>query len=447
MNNTRKHLIGVTLTVSCLAVVLAGNWARNSVDGVQAMSVVSSTSPVAEKAAVAGLTASTAESPEPSAIPADVYFEQLSEKLKSDYVDPIDDDSKLVTGAIKGMIASLNDPNCQFMEKDQYKAFMNARSGQYEGIGVELVFELSKEDRVATSKISTTVQADELTDVIRIPRIVVASVVPDSPAGRAGVKPGDWVQAVDGQWVINSDILKELRSVQVNVQKGKAKTTDLLNMKKKLRDLGKNSLLPLRALNRLTIGTTGSVKVTWNRGNRQVETIMSKAQSSEPLFSVGSDGVINLHIVNGQADDLKKAISGKNEVTIDLRGNVMGDFNAMKECMAVLAPTGTYGYVTREQGVKATPLMIKEGNPKPPKINLLVDSRTQNVAEIMALALSSKGIAKLAGEEMAGDRSVTEIVELPDKSAYTLVTGKYVVNKPIAKTTKPVVKSTGKVTK
>ncbi len=433
MNNTSKHLLGIATVFICMAAVMLGNIARSKVDSVPIVNVVDSTLPVPEKKqADPNLTASLTSDPATVKIPADIFFEQLSEKLKSDFVDPIEDDTKLVSGAIKGMVASLNDPVSIFLEQDQYRAFLEARSGTYQGIGVDLVFELSKEDRAAANKqTAANIKADDLVNVVRIPRLVVANVVPDSPADKAGVKVGDWVHSVDGQWVINSDILKQLREAQVSVQKGKMKPAVVLDLKRKLRDLTKDDLMPLRALDKLTIGKVGSLSVVWNRGPKQIDTRITRGVTKAPIISTSDVGAIRLQLVKGVEKELAAQTSGKSQVTIDLRGNVIGDFEAMKQCMAVLAPTGKYGYLTREHGETLKPLTIEKGNPNPPKVTFLVDSRTQNVAEIMALALSSKGTAKLSGEATSGDRSVTEIVELPDKSAYILVTAKYSVNPPI----------------
>lgn len=437
-NNTGRHLLGIASVIGCVGLVMLGNVARSNVDGVPLVNVINSTSPVpASKDAERSLTASLSSDPTTVKIPADIFFEQLSEKLKSDFVDPIDDDTKLVNGAIKGMIASLNDPVSVFMDQDQYRAFLEARAGKYEGIGVELVFELSKEDKAAANKqTAANLKAEDLAGVVRIPRLVVANVVPGSPADKAGVKVGDWVHSIDGQWVVNSDILKQLREAQINVQKGKAKPEVVSELKKKLRTLSKNNLMPLRALDKLTIGTTGTMTIVWNRGNKQVETRISRAMTEFPLINATSGGAIRLQLVKGIDKELSKLIQGKSQVTIDLRGNTIGDFEAMKQCMAVLAPSGKYGYLTREHGETLKPLTVENGNPRPPKVTLLVDSRTQNVAEVMALALSSRGAAKLAGEATSGDRSVTEIVELPDKSAYVLVTAKYAATPP-AKPAKP----------
>jgi carboxyl-terminal processing protease len=419
----KKHLYAVGVVLVGIVAVNAGNLLRQKIDDGNANFAIP------EASRENGTEAKpdwVSREPQPE-IPLSSYFDQLCELLMKVYVDPVKDDHKFVEGAIKGMVASLNDPNCTYMEPKAFQSFMNARSGKFEGIGADLVFELSAEDRARTGTLaSRSMAAEEVTDVIQIPRLVVAWVVPGGPADKAGVRAGDWVDSVDGRWVMNSDILKQLRALQLKVQSGKAQNTELTALRKKLRDESKNSLVPGRALERLSMGTSGSLKVKWNRGNKSFETNITRQSSSCPLFSVGTDGVIRLQFLSGQAEELKNAIRGKQQVTIDLRGNVIGDLKAVRECIGVVAPAGTYGYLVRDRGVKNAPLKVLTGNTHPPKLTLLVDSRTRNAAEIFALALSSRGKAKLSGQAMADDRSVTEVIELPDKAGYTLVTAKYV---------------------
>jgi C-terminal processing protease CtpA/Prc len=62
---------------------------------------------------------------------------------------------------------------------------------------------------------------------------------------------------------------------------------------------------------------------------------------------------------------------------------------------------------------------------------LLTDRTTCGAAEIFALALSSKGLAKLSGGEMGGDRDIYDIVELPDGTGYTLVTSRFKPGLPV----------------
>ena len=73
-----------------------------------------------------------------SEIPAGDFFYELTEKLKDVYVEPITSEQKLASGAVRGMIGYLGDPNSTFMDKDEFRAYLSARQGKYEGIGADL---------------------------------------------------------------------------------------------------------------------------------------------------------------------------------------------------------------------------------------------------------------------------------------------------------------------
>ena len=420
MSHITRSFIASGAVLLSVGVVLGGNLRRSQVDQGAIPSVGQIASPSGSEAG--DLLASKGNQ-----IPEVNYYESVAELLKSEYVDPVTDDGKLVAGAIKGMVASLNDPNCTFMDPKEFKAFTNARTGNYEGIGAEMILTTDPQDKPQPNAASD--DEDPVADPtggIRIPRLVVALVVPGGPADRAGVKVGDWVDSLDGKWVVNGAPFRRLAQLQLRVQKGKATVQDLNHLRQELRLKARASTIPGRAKDKLTIGTSGSVSVKWMRGQTLFTTQIDKESCRLPNILGGStDGPVRLRFVPGEAARLKQAVAHKAQVVLDLRGNVMGDFKSMKDCLAVVAPPGSYGFVEREQVPREAPMDIKEGNPRAPQISLLVDSSTRNAAEIFALALSAKGRAKLSGTAMAGDRSITEVVALPDGGGYTLVKGRF----------------------
>jgi len=362
-------------------------------------------------------------------IPEANYFESLAELLKTKFVDPVTDDKKLVYGAIRGMVSSLNDPNSTYMDPEEFRVFNGERDGKYEGIGADMVLVSDSKEPAAGQGLGAP--EDEESDAagaVHIPRLVAAFVVPGGPADRAGVKAGDWVDGVDGKWVINSGPIRRLMQLQNLVQKGKATVLDYNRLRQELRLKSRSSMLPTRAKNRLTVGASGTVAVRWMRGATLLTTMIQKGKCSvaDSLDAPG-DGVLRIRFVPGEAGRLRQAVSQRSQIVLDLRGNVFGDFASMKECIAALAPTGTYGYVEREHGAKETALTIDAGSRRGPRLTLLVDAWTRGTAEVFALALSAKGVAKLSGTAMAGDRSITEVVTLPGGAGYTLVTGRYSV--------------------
>lgn len=93
--------------------------------------------------------------------------------VENEYVDPVDR-SKLVEGAISGMVGSL-DPHSSYMPPREYKQLQEDTEGRFAGIGVEV----------------------ELRD----DSIVILATIESSPAEHAGLRSGDRIVAVDGQTI------------------------------------------------------------------------------------------------------------------------------------------------------------------------------------------------------------------------------------------------------
>jgi carboxyl-terminal processing protease len=96
---------------------------------------------------------------------ADVYG-----LIKSDYVEPVED-KKLLSEAITGMVASL-DPHSVYLDKKAYKEMRESMQGRFVGLGIEV----STEDGY----------------------VKIVAPIEDSPAYRAGIKPGDLITRIDG---------------------------------------------------------------------------------------------------------------------------------------------------------------------------------------------------------------------------------------------------------
>jgi len=96
---------------------------------------------------------------------ADVYG-----LIKSDYVEKVDD-KKLLTEAISGMVASL-DPHSAYLDKRAYAELREGSQGKFVGLGIEIG---ESEDGY----------------------IKIVAPIEDSPAWRAGIKPGDLISRLD----------------------------------------------------------------------------------------------------------------------------------------------------------------------------------------------------------------------------------------------------------
>jgi len=107
-------------------------------------------------------------------------FAEVMERVKRDYVEPLDD-SRLVESAIRGMVSDL-DPHSQYLDADEYRDIRISTTGSYTGIGVEIA---------------------EIDGAIK-----VITPITGSPAARSGIRGGDQIVAVDGV-AVETDRLQE----------------------------------------------------------------------------------------------------------------------------------------------------------------------------------------------------------------------------------------------
>ena len=100
-------------------------------------------------------------------------FAEVLERVKRDYLEPIDD-AALLESAIRGMVSDL-DPHSEYLDASEYRDIRISTTGSYTGVGIEVA---------------------EIDDTIR-----VISPVAGSPAARAGIRSGDELVAVDGLFI------------------------------------------------------------------------------------------------------------------------------------------------------------------------------------------------------------------------------------------------------
>ena len=106
-------------------------------------------------------------------------FWQAWDIVHDQYLEQPVDDTRLMQGAISGMLDSLGDPYTSYMDPIEYEEQQQPLNGEYEGIGVYV---------------------DTSGDTL-----VIISAIPDTPAEAAGLKSGDQIIGVNGEDVTGID--------------------------------------------------------------------------------------------------------------------------------------------------------------------------------------------------------------------------------------------------
>jgi carboxyl-terminal processing protease len=115
-------------------------------------------------------TSVTLAAPDPGNVVNMNVFSEVFDQVRNNYVEPVTD-KQLVEGAIKGMLASL-DPHSSYMDAKEYREMMVQTRGEFGGLGMQVTMENGL--------------------------VKVISPIDDTPAAKAGIKPGDLILAIDG---------------------------------------------------------------------------------------------------------------------------------------------------------------------------------------------------------------------------------------------------------
>lgn len=302
--------------------------------------------------------------------------------MQSDFVNPSEvttDDMQY--GAIKGLVDSYGDPATVFLTPDETAAFNDTNEGKlFEGIGAELGYEDGN--------------------------IIVVSPIDGSPAKAAGIRPGDYILAVDDQEIKNGDNIYEV----VNMIRGESGSTVTLTVLHK--------------------GDLESTKIQIERGqitvpSMSLEYIDGIAYIDLTRFT-DSSYMSWINSWNDLVDDIVE--NGTKKVIIDLRGNPGGYFDAaVYAADDFLAGTEVVAYQEDGSGRKQTFSSTKGGDLTDVELVILVDAGSASASEILAGALSQNDVATVVGENTYGKGTAQAIEDFNDGSSLHVTVYKWLL--------------------
>lgn len=302
-------------------------------------------------------------------------FRKLSRVLKileEDYLFDYDIE-KLEDGAIKGMLSALKEPYTSYFNVEQTEEFLTETEGEYDGVGMYLTIDTTK----------------------NMP--VVLLPIKNSPAAEEGIKTGDYITEVDGEDVTSAS-LEEVASRL----KGKS-------------------------------GTKVKVKFVRIDDNGKVEKFEKELERRKidlyPFTYKVLDNDIGYVAFESfdekVADQFKTALKEmikKNKIKgliIDLRDNPGGLLTAASEIADELLPTGVITYTVDKKGNKE--YIYSDSKCINMPIVVIVNENSASASEITAAAIKDADNGKVVGTTSYGKGLVQEFKSLRD-GTYVKVT-------------------------
>lgn len=302
-------------------------------------------------------------------------FRKLSRVLKileEDYLFDYDIE-KLEDGAINGMLSALKEPYTSYFNVEQTEEFLTETEGEYDGVGMYLTIDTTK----------------------NMP--VVLLPIKNSPAAEEGIKTGDYITEIDGEDVTSAS-LEEVASRL----KGKS-------------------------------GTKVKVKFARIDDNGKVEKFEKELERRKidlyPFTYKVLDNDIGYVAFESfdekVADQFKTVIREmikKNKIKgliIDLRDNPGGLLTAASEIADELLPTGVITYTVDKKGNKE--YIYSDSKCINMPIVVIVNENSASASEITAAAIKDTDNGKVVGTTSYGKGLVQEFKSLRD-GTYVKVT-------------------------
>ena len=302
-------------------------------------------------------------------------FGEVFERVRSEYVDDTED-QKLIESAISGMINSL-DPHSSYLDEKTFSEMQVHNKGEFGGLGIEVTMENGL--------------------------IKVISPIDDTPAFKAGIKPGDFFTHLDGEPVIGLTL-----NEAVDKMRGKV-GTDI----------------------KLTVLREGSdpFDVTITRAVIKIRTVRSSV--------VDDIGYVRITQFNAQAmAGLEKAFEkfdkkpGKGKLrglVIDLRSNPGGLLDQAVSISDAFLDSGEIVSIrSKKKPEESQRFQAKKGDLSGGiPIVVMINGGSASASEIVAGALQDHGRAILLGTKSFGKGSVQTIQPLTGYGAIKITTSRY----------------------
>ena len=294
--------------------------------------------------------------------------------IEEDFVDPASVDPEMLRrGAIDGTLAALGDPHTLYIDPETHSLGIDIITGQFEGIGARV-----EEDPVSGE-------------------IVIVAPFRDSPADKAGIRPGDVILSVDGESTAGWTVGQAVRRIR-----GPQGTEVTLGVR---HENGQEEEITItRAV--ITVPTVFTHEVEDADGNPVSDLAYVELQQ------MTDETVGDLRAVVRDMEE-----KGYRGLILDVRRNPGGGLSATIDIADLFLESGVILIQVDKEGNEVVERAGggDEGEEMP--LVLLVGTGSASGAEVLAAALRDNGRAVLIGSTTFGKGSVNHLRQLSDGGA------------------------------
>ena len=301
-------------------------------------------------------------------------FWQVWDDLNKKHIDKPLNAQKLVWGATKGMVAAVGDPYTLYLNPNDNQSNDEILSGEYEGIGAELTMK------------------DDL--------VTIVAPFDDSPAQKAGLKPGDKILKVNGEETYDLNLTEVVKKI-----KGKRGTEVTLYIGR----VGEDPFDVTLTRDSITLDT-----VSWKEeGNGIVYIRLSRF--GERSAQEWDDAVSEIIVKH---PDTKT-------IVLDLRRNPGGFLGTAVHIASDFISKGTIVSERFSNGTENKISVDHAGVLLDKNIVVLIDEGSASASEILSGALRERADAVLVGQKSFGKGSVQEPIDYNDGSGLNVTIAKW----------------------
>ena len=310
--------------------------------------------------------------------------------IRSDYVEPVEAE-KLLSQAISGMVSSL-DPHSVYLDKKSYKEFKESMRGRFVGLGIEVAME------------------DGFVKII--------TPIEDSPAFRAGIKPGDLITRIDTTPIKGLTLDEAIKKMR-----GPPKSKVVLTLVRKGEDKPWIVALVRDVIRVQSVkGKIVEPGYGWLRISQFQElTLDETAKKIKALYAQEP-------ALKGLVLDLRNDPGGLLPGAIGVSAAFLPTDREVVSTVGQLADQNKKFYARREFYATrsgADPLATLPGELKTVPLVVLVNGGSASASEIVAGALQDYKRAIVMGTQTFGKGSVQTLRELTADTAVKLTTARY----------------------